>query len=64
MIKYENECVGCPPEMGCLGSACPYRDVPYLYCDICDEDVDELYEYEGKQVCADCILKSLKKVEV
>ena len=31
MIKYENECVGCPPERGCLGSSCPYMNVPRLY---------------------------------
>ena len=28
MIKYEDECVGCPPERGCLGSVCPNRNVP------------------------------------
>jgi len=40
MIRFENECVGCPSEMGCLGSACPYAHVPYVYCDKCGEDID------------------------
>lgn len=29
MVTYENECVGCPPEKGCLGSTCPYRKVKH-----------------------------------
>ena len=64
MITYEDECVGCPTEMGCMGSACPNRNVPHLYCDRCKEEVDDLYEWDGKQVCIDCIVKSLKKVEI
>ena len=65
MITYEDECCGCAtPSYPCMGSACPYRNVPYLYCDRCNEDVDNLYEYEGEQVCIDCIVKSLDKVEI
>ena len=41
MIRYEDECVGCPPEMGCLGSICPNRNVPHYFCDYCGEEVDE-----------------------
>ena len=44
MIKYEDECVGCPPEMGCLGDSCPNRDVKHLYCDKCKADCEELCE--------------------
>ena len=64
MITYEDECVGCPTEMGCMGNACPNRNVPYLYCDKCNELVDDLYEWDDEQVCIDCIVKSLKKVEI
>lgn len=63
-IRYENECVGCPPDMGCLGSACPNRRVPHLYCDKCKNEVDDLYDYDDKQICLDCIVKQLKKIEV
>lgn len=63
-IVYENECVGCPPDMGCLGSACPNRRVPHLYCDKCKREVDDLYDYDDKQICLDCIVKQLKKIEV
>lgn len=64
MVKYENECVGCPTELGCLGSACPNRRVLHLYCDECGEEVDKLYEYDSQQLCIDCIEASLEEVEV
>ena len=29
MVEYEDECVGCPPEMSCLGKdGCPNMNVP------------------------------------
>lgn len=62
MIKYEDECVGCPPELGCIGTPCPYRDVAHYYCDSCGEEVDDLYKYDGLEMCAYCVLGSLEKV--
>lgn len=62
MIEYSNECVGCPPGMGCLGSSCHNRNVPHYYCDNC-EDETQLYEFEGEQLCLSCIEKLLIKVE-
>ena len=44
MIKYENDCVGCPPEIGCLGSSCPNRNVPHTYCDRCSDEA-QLYAH-------------------
>ena len=65
MITYEDECCGCAaPAYPCMGDACPNRNVSHLYCDKCEEEVEELYEYDGKQVCVDCILESLNKVEI
>ena len=65
MITYENECCGCAtPAYPCMGDACPNRNVPHLYCDRCKEEADTLYEYEGEQVCVDCILKILDKVKI
>lgn len=40
MIKYTDECVGCPPEMGCLGDSCRNRNVPHYICDTCGEEFD------------------------
>ena len=61
MIGYEDECVGCPPEMGCLGSICPNLKVTHYYCDRCDDET-QLYEFEGEQLCLSCIEELLIKV--
>lgn len=55
MKYYVNECVGCPPEMGCLGSTCPNRHVSYWKCDICNEDglsEDDMYDDSICNVCS------------
>lgn len=62
MIKYEDKCVGCPPGMECLGSSCPKKNVPYLICDKCGEVAEELYEYEGEELCEECLLNTVRKV--
>lgn len=49
MIKYENQCVDCPKEMGCLGNSCRYRNVPVYYCDTCGDEAD--YEIDGDHYC-------------
>lgn len=61
MIKYENDCVGCPDGVPCMGSTCPNRNVPHYYCDNCGSEED-LYEFDGEELCADCVLDRLKKV--
>lgn len=62
MRKIENECVGCPPEMGCLGSTCPKRNVPHYYCDYCDRE-EKLYHYDDDELCEECLLKQFEVVE-
>ena len=62
MVKHENECVGCPPEMGCLGRSCPNRNVVHLYCDKCGEDVEVLYNVDGEELCEECTLGSFSKI--
>lgn len=65
MIVYENECCGCAvPSYPCMGDACPNRNVPHYYCDKCDEEVEELYETEDGELCAECVLKMFEKVKV
>ena len=66
MVRIEDECVGCPPEMGCIGDACPYRSVPRWYCDSCKQETDprELYRVsETETICRDCLLGSFPTVE-
>ena len=62
MIKYEDECIGCPPEMGCMGNSCPNRNVKHLYCDECDADCEEVFIWEGWHLCEDCLKKQFDKI--
>lgn len=63
--KIENECVGCPPEMGCLGSDCRYKNVHRYYCDKCGNEYEssELYVVDEEELCSDCILSEYQTVE-
>lgn len=61
MRKYENQCVGCPPEMGCLGNSCPYKKVPIDYCDQCEGENAE-YRIDGKDYCEDCATQYLQEI--
>lgn len=54
MIKFENECVGCPAGMGCLGSSCPHTNVPHLFCDSCGDESEKLYDTSNGQLCEEC----------
>lgn len=51
MIEVRDECVGCPPEMGCLGNSCPYMNVEYRVCDTCSSDAE--YKINGEDYCYD-----------
>lgn len=55
MIRFENECVGCPKEMGCYGSGCSYAHVPHLECDSCGNEADKLFDTEDGQLCEECV---------
>lgn len=64
-VRTENQCVGCPPEMGCLGSACPNMNVKIYSCDYCGDDFnpEELYEAEdGHMLCGECLLKGYRTI--
>jgi len=58
MIKVVSGCVDCG--LPCVDGRCPYYRVPELYCDKCHEEVEILYDYEGKQYCEECILEATK----
>lgn len=59
-----DECVGCT-SMGlpCMGTSCPNRNVTRYYCDKCNEEfeVENLYKYENKELCANCILDNYER---
>ena len=58
MIKYEDRCVCCPPEMGCLGRGCPNRNIAVFICDKCKEEVsyDDIRNIDGHHICRDCYM--------
>lgn len=64
-VRIENDCCDCATESyPCLGDQCKYRNVKHFYCDRCREEVDELYYgVSGMELCAECALKELEKVE-
>lgn len=59
MVVKENDCVACET---CIG--CGRRDDYYYHvCDRC-ESTDQLYEYDGEELCAECLLKEFKEVDM
>lgn len=64
MIKYSNECCDCATEnYPCRGERCELRNVAHLICDEC-KDEDDIYEFDGEELCIHCIKKRLIKIEV
>lgn len=61
MKKITNECVDCG--LPCLGNSCPHRNVTRYYCDDCCEEQEQIYYYDGEELCIYCIEKRLEKVE-
>lgn len=52
-MQYIDECVDCPREIGCMGDACPYKNVPVVYCDQCGYEKAE-YHIDGEDFCEEC----------
>lgn len=59
MVKIENDCVEC--DLPCLGDACLLRNSKHYYCDDCGDEA-EIYDYNGEELCVDCLLKRFKKI--
>lgn len=63
MIEYQDNCVG-PCPQGCMGAGCPKRHEAVLICDRCENEFEDLYDFDGEQLCKDCLLEVVPKVEV
>lgn len=63
MEKIEDMCCGCATDgYPCRGSSCPNRNVSVFYCDKCGCELgDEMYEADGEDLCADCLLEMFRK---
>ncbi len=66
MKKIINECCDCAaPAYPCMGDSCLRQHVPHWYCDICEEEFqpDELYDFDGKDFCKECLLAQFQTAE-
>lgn len=61
MIRLESGCVDCG--LPCLHRACPNYQVVIYECDCCGDEVDNLYNFDGQELCIDCIEHKLERVE-
>lgn len=59
MVQYENDCVDCG--LPCLGDSCKYRNVPHYYCDECSEELEDIYDVDGEELCEDCLIDRFKR---
>lgn len=59
MVKTESGCVDCG--LHCLGTSCPHHRVTVLECDRCHDEVEELYEVDGEDLCLYCLKKEFRK---
>ena len=57
MERIENDCVGC----GDYCRDCGAKRTKHYYCDRCEFE-EQLWEFEGRQLCIECIKSLLKKV--
>lgn len=60
MKKKISNCVDCG--LPCLHEACPHYSVTVLICDGCGDEVDELYDVDGEQLCESCLKERFEKV--
>lgn len=52
-IKYESLCVGCAPDLPCMGSSCSlYAPSPVILCDVCENSAE--YRIDGSDLCEEC----------
>ena len=64
MKKIENHCCDCAvPGYPCLGRACSLRHVEVYYCDKCREELEEIYEVDGEELCEECLKEMFRRDE-
>lgn len=56
----ESECVDCG--LPCKYDLCPNYRVTRYCCDWCKEET-KLYNYNGWEICEDCLLKEFEVIE-
>lgn len=60
-IRYEDQCCQCAvPGYPCNGM---HKKVPVPFCDDCGTDDEEVYRFDGQELCLRCIKGRLEVVE-
>ena len=54
MTKIESWCCSCDY---CI--SCGRDSVPVVYCDVCNNTDDKIYNFDGKDYCYQCLVKEL-----
>jgi hypothetical protein len=62
MKRIENLCVDC--QIPCVN--CGLDKTMVWYCDRCGEEYapDELFDYDGEELCANCLVKEFVPISV
>lgn len=64
MVRYENHCCGCATDSyPCMGSTCSRRNVEVHYCDHCGEELEEIYDVDGEELCEECLKEKFRRGE-
>ena len=62
MVRYEDHCCDCATgSYHCLGSLCSLRNVEVHYCDHCGEELDEIYDVDGEELCEECLKEMFRR---
>ena len=63
MKKIENHCCDCATEgYPCLGSSCPNKNVEVYYCDKCGDQLEDIYDVDGEELCESCLKGIFKRI--
>lgn len=62
MVKIENHCRGCAVDTyPCRLESCTYRNVEVHYCDKCGEELEDIFEVDGEELCEYCLKDLFRK---
>lgn len=64
MLRIENHCCDCAvPGYPCQGASCPLIRVEVHYCDTCGDELDDIYDVDGEELCEECLKEMFRRNE-
>lgn len=62
MVRIENHCTDCAvTSYPCRGALCPLTRVEVHYCDHCGDEIDEIYDVDGEELCEYCLKEKFRR---